>query len=259
MYLSWIHTAVGAAPDERARVVHPFYADTFSALYHIAESDFASEEPYLFAEQFPLSVLRATLSELNDGPAPEYFFDIRTTEEFTRVAPDYDLLYRLRMNRASPLSVKGMGSLALIQGFAIASVYLRGSRRALFCLDEQYHRLDSLPFRTLSAKAAAFVLSADGGEIALERFGFLKDRGEIPELLHQGHFDRVFLEDSSLSVQSLDVTLTLLDSGLVDPFASLSAYGTQNCSFRFLVLLKYRDSFGFYILRKERSAHENKT
>ena len=232
----------------RNSIVHPFYADSFSALYHLSKADLAPDHPVSGAGTVLLPTLRAVLDRLQDGGKPDYFFDVRTTEEFACAAPEYALLSALGMNTASPLSIKGMGSLSIIQGFLLASLYLRPSECALFSAAESYHCYDEAWRAKPAAKAAGFLLSPASGDMTLEDFGFLKNEQEINQFLHREHFDRIFSQDPAFVQNTAGALAFPLSCALTDPFMEFAERAEP---FRILTLLKCRNHYGFYIVRKE--------
>lgn len=243
----YIHVASEELSGRQNSIVHPFYADSFSALYPLSKADLTPDAPLFGAETVIFPALSAVLNELQDGRKPDYFFDVRTTEEFSCVAPEYSLLSALNLNDVAPLSVKGMGSLSIIQAFALASLYMRSSQCALFCVAESYHRYDEAWNTKSTAKAAGFLLSPTSGDMTLESFGFLKSGQEISKLFQGGNFDCVFLQDAALAPDTFDSPVVPVSCGLTDPFI---AFAERPEPFRILTLLKRRNHYGFYIIRK---------
>lgn len=233
MFISFFNTAV-RPPDVRL-ALNKFYMDSFKALYNITD-DIEAEAADL---EFPLMVLRKTISE-KIGDKPKYFFDIRTTEEFGNPAPEYLLLYKLGLNNTVPLSIKGMGNLAIIQGFAFAELCLNGNETALFYIAEAYNRFDQKKYKAQSS--GSFIVSANNGEMRIEKYGFTDD---IRAVIQSGSFDHIWTDDPD-SDKFADVA----DFGLTGLFPG-NEMMKNTSEFRTLTILRHKDKYGFFIIGKE--------
>lgn len=248
-----LNTAQCPPLSEDIPVVHPFYCDTFSTLYHIPKEALSIDQrPYPTENyHFLLDTLRPVLQE---GKCPSYFFDIRSTEEFTQTAPEYALLDGLHINNAQPLCVKGMGSLALPQGFRIASLYLKPGEQALMCcsrLETKYDSSGGAPRRM----ACGFLLERGAGDLTIERFGLLDSCSEVQKLVDSSNADSIYTEEPALTAELDSSVIVCGEEGMLEPFSLLMKTAEPNHSLRLLVILKQGRHYGFYqILRKERSS-----
>lgn len=244
MYISFLNTALLEASDEDY-VVHSFYADSFSTLYDVPKEKIINSKKIPTENtDFLLSVIGKTMKKSNNKP--NYFFDIRTTEEFGRTAPEYALLHELNLNTTVPLSIKGMGSLSIILGFQLASLYIENKKTALFCVSELYHKYDEVSAEKKNKKAVSFFLTSDKGKIKLKDFGFIKTAEETENLLRDEHFDAVFIENTELT-NANNIQVIPVNSGLVSPFMHEII---SSPAFRLMTILRYKDNYGFYIIEK---------
>lgn len=234
-------------------VVHPFYQDSFSALYQVEKSTLINDGRAFPTEnlQFLLGVLRSVLAKASVEPqAPAYFFDIRTTEEFSQTAPEYALLENLELRHTQPLSIKGMGSLALIMGLQLASLYLEMGQSALVSCSELDTVYDATLRDKLCRRACGFLLGYGSGEFELERFGFCEDPKELLTLVESRRPDWIYTEDPATAQIIPSNAVTVGSNGMLDPLFHLSEESTHK-SFRILTLLRHGKHYGYYELYKK--------
>lgn len=235
---------------------HPFYEDSFAALYQVEKGSLPHADQPFPTENLPflLEVLRPVLAKAPAG-FPAYFFDVRTTEEFSQTAPEYALLEGLGLQHTQPLSVKGMGSLALILGLQLASLYLESGQNALMCCAELDTIYDAPLRESLCRKACGFFLDRGSGTVQLERFGFCEDKRELQRLAErfteEAQPDWIYTEEPAFAHGNLSAPVTVGSNGMLDPFFRLADESAHARSFRILTLLRHGKRYGYYELYKK--------
>lgn len=235
-------------------VVHPFYRDSFSALYQVEKRDLAYDSRPFPTENltFLLDVLRCVLAKVPKEPrVPAYFFDIRTTEEFSQTAPEYALLEGMELRHTQPLSVKGMGSLALIMGLQLISVYLETGQIALACCSELDTMYDTPRRDKLCRRACGFWAGYGPGEYDVERFGFCEDREELWALAASDRPDWIYTEDPALAGMMPSTAVTVGANGMLDPLFRLAKDTIHGQPFRVFTILRHGGHYGYYELYKK--------
>lgn len=244
MYISFIRLS-GTNSDDDQTAVHSFYKDTFSALYGIPRDRI--DEVKKTRESWLMPAMRDTLLSAQLKYEPKYFFDVRTTEEFSSPAPEYLLLHGLGLKRTSPLSIKGMDSLALIQAFRLAELYMSDDDVSLFCAAEQYNKYDVN--RQTNGYAVAFLVTKTQGDMLIELSGFCKSKEDMDKLLKNDTFDAIYTDiDPNLLSGTLPVVS--VSPFLTQAFAYAEELYKNGFPFRVICISQYRNIYGYYIIRK---------
>lgn len=118
---------------ENGTFVHPFYRDTFVALYGI-DAEKGSEEEECCPDanlKMLLPLIKNTVKGYEDRIG--FFYDVRTTEEFGYPAPEYLLLHGAGLTHISPLGVKGMKALVFPFALLLAEQEMKEGDYALVC------------------------------------------------------------------------------------------------------------------------------
>lgn len=246
MYISFIHYSQTEPDYNDKPILHPFYTDSFSALYDIPKDSLIKNEKSDI--EWVLSAMRSSIKRID--VEPKYFFDVRTTEDFSSPAPEYVLLHRLNLKNTAPLSIKGMGALALIQAFRISEQYLDKSEIALFCLVEQYHRYDMNNEKDSIGHAVAFIISKEPGEFLIEAMGFCKTRQELLRLLQDEVFDAILIDANQDSLLTIPASEGLAPF-LTEPLLYLNRMAARLQSFRVVCVSQHYNTYGYYIIRKD--------
>lgn len=232
-------------------VVHPFYRDAFSALYHVEKSSLAEDDRVYPTENytFLLDMLHTVLQKAPpDLQTPDYFFDTRITEEFCQTAPEYALLEGLGLRRTQPLGIRGMGSLALVYSFQLADLYLSKKDIALMCCAELDTVYDHPPKSEPCRKACGFIISRQSGDCILEKFGFIQSKQDAAELAESKEVEQVYTNSSAIAHAISDADVLITPNGFLDPLMHLIDQKKQGRAFRQLVILQYGEQFGYYQL-----------
>lgn len=245
MYVSYINYSEKNDSNGNP-TLHPFYCDSFSALYDIPKDSLCTNEKVDL--EWILSSMRNTLKKIKKEP--NYFFDVRTTEDFSSPAPEYALLHRLNFKNTAPLSIKGMGTLSLIQAFRISEQYLKESEIALFCLAEQYHRYDANGEKDFRGHAITFIMTKEPGEFLIEEMGFCETKQELLTLCKTEVFDAIYIDANSETLSTIPASIGLTPF-LTEPFLCLNRITTRFQSFRVICISQYYNTFGYYIIRKD--------
>ena len=85
LYISSIYYIQRESSGKNYPDVHPFYKDSFSFLYDLEEIRTAEKRE----TDWMMEALKNTMADANPEHPPKYFFDVRTTEEFSCPAPEY--------------------------------------------------------------------------------------------------------------------------------------------------------------------------
>ena len=207
-------------PDGTA-VVHPFYRTSFLKLSGLAEEDVALLE--LAAPPQNEDFLVPLLCAASAGYEREItrFYDVRTTEEYGRAAPEYALLARSGLRRVSPLGVKGRNALPF--ALELAEEQLRCGETVLFCCAELYTPLDG-PRRECRAACAFLLCGYESEETQKNRTLLLQHRCNVPKEDVQGVIARldgalICSDDGNLSCGTGGRYVET--TGLIQPFAAL--------------------------------------
>lgn len=246
MYVSFINYSENKPDGNGNPTLHPFYFDSFSTLYGIPKDSLCVNEKRDL--EWVLSSMRNTLN--NIGKEPNYFFDVRTTEDFSSPAPEYALLHRLNFKNSAPLSIKGMGTLSLIQAFRISEQYLKESEIALFCLVEQYHRYDVNSEKDFRGNALTFLATKKQGEFLIEEMGFCETKQELLILCQTEAFDAIYIDANSETLSTIPASIRLTPF-LTEPFLYLKKIAARFKSFRVICISQYYNTFGYYVIRKD--------
>lgn len=239
LYISSIHYIQRESSAKNYPDVHPFYKDSFSFLYDLEEIRTAEKRE----TDWMMEALKNTMADAKPEHPPKYFFDVRTTEEFSCPAPEYYLLKQLHIERISPLSVKGMGGLSLIQAFLIAEQYVQIQEPALFCVAQRYHCYDNTTNHDQTA--VSFLVSKESGDFFLESAGFCQTYEEVIQMVQRNSFRMVF-SDTKLTCSH---NLTKTTSFLTQPLIFLTSSSVQNG--RIACISEYQGCYGYYIIRKD--------
>ena len=252
MYISFINDQEKDDCGSYEPNVHPFYTDTFTALYELSSN--YHKPTYLRDSNtdWMIPPLKRTLDHTNKEPL--LFFDVRTTEDFSSPAPAYLLLKNLALEHTSPLSIKGMGTLAVVQAFQITNLYLTDSGTALFNVAEEYHRFDPVQEIQLGGSAVSFLLSKRQGEMIIEEYGFFDSEEEMTSYLSENIFDMIYTDSFQIFGYA---NTSPLYRFLTDAFRKLSELNVRLTSFRTAFLARYKDKYGYYVIRKDGNASEN--
>jgi len=199
MYISHIHLSK-ANNDLHTATVHEFYKDSFSALYGIKKNSIIYQHDSNI--EWLVTPINKTVAELGQNKIPKYFFDVRTTEDFSSPAPEYLLLHKVGLKNTCPLCVKGMGVISLIMAFQLANLYLTKKETALFCLVEQYNYYDDK--KNIDGYCASFSVSMTEGDFQIVEYGICNSEKEINDIIHKTVYDDVIIEDqvNKLNIQS---------------------------------------------------------
>lgn len=241
MFISFIHYGKKEESNDASPSIHPFYKDSFTKLYGISKNELKSS--FEIPTEWILSTIKRTLANIKTEP--EFFFDVRSTEDFSSPAPEYVLLHQLNLKHTSPLSIKGMGSLSIIQALQISDLYLTEFNSALFCIVEEYHRYDKE--KKPRGYVASFILSKLTGELEIEDYGFFESKQDLIKYLSNEKFDIIYTEPNMLSEFS---NATSLNVFLTDTFLQLSNIAIKDVLFRTICISQYQDMYGYYVIRK---------
>ncbi len=249
MYISYIHKAESETGDSPG--VHPFYKHSFAALYDIPES---MVETNAVSKLWTLSALKGTLSASNKETKVGYFFDVRTTEDFSCPAPEYKLLDFLKLKHTVPLGIKGMGSLALVQAFRIAEQYISNQEAVLFCTVEQYHRFDAISDDLSKGHATTFLVTAESGEYRLESARLFPSEEALQCSLSNEAFDAIYIDSCCHLTNATG--MIKIDPFLTDAIIRFSNDAKEKNTFRAACISSYHNTYGYYILVKGSDMYE---
>ena len=220
-------------PDN-AGWVHPYYRESFKQLYEIRKHipNLSTEKPP--RENFNmLSSIICNVADSYDGNIVQ-FLDVRTTEEYCQVAPEYELLERAKLNSVNPMGLKGMGGLALPMAIKISDSSLRNGEASLICcadlpipLDNRYER-----------NACAFIVEKTDRIIDAIKICSYSDRMTEKELayyIEQHCFDEIFRDTDEL---------------FINPFFSIRILEEKQELFNILIVWKREDFLGYLHLQR---------
>ena len=121
--------------------VHPFYKSMFRKLYGLEEKE---TEVYVRKSEAVtdscdfLEPLVKEVWERHKNSASQ-FYDIRINEETGQVAPEYAILKRVGIRDISPISIRGMGSMAWLLGLQMMEIAVNEGECAIMLLAELEH------------------------------------------------------------------------------------------------------------------------
>ncbi len=239
LYISSIHYIKKESSNRNFPDVHPFYRNSFGFLYGLKEIRTVEQRE----TDWMIDALKTTMADAKLEHPPKYFFDVRTTEEFSCPAPEYYLLKQLHLERISPLSIKGMGGLALIQAFLIAEQYVQIQESALFCTAQRYHYYDNTTYP--EQVAVSFIISKENGDYFLESVGFCKTYEDIVQMVQDNTFNIIYTDIELTHFQDFMKTTPFL----TQPLICMTSPSVQTG--RILCISKYQDYYGYYIIRKD--------
>ena len=239
LYISSIHYIQRESSGNNYPDVHLFYKDSFCFLYDLEEVRTAEQRE----TDWMIEALKNTMTEVNTEHPPKYFFDVRTTEEFSCPAPEYYLLKQLYIKHISPISVKGMEGLSLIQAFLIAEQYVQIQESALFCVAQRYHCYDNIISHEQTA--VSFIVSKESGDYFLESVGFCRNYEEVAQMVQDNSFNMIYTDIELTRSHALTKTTPFL----TQPLILLTSSSVLND--RILCISEYQGCYGYYIIRKE--------
>lgn len=241
MFISNIHLSE-ADNNTQSSTIHNFYRDSFSALYGIKNEEICNFND-LNIEWILNSLKNTLINQQEEAESPEYFFDIRTTEDYSSPAPEYLILHKLGLKNTNPLSVKGMGTISFIMALKIADTYLKNDEKALFCLMEQYNRYD---INKADGYCASFLASRMKGDYKIVEYDIYSSEDQIRRLIKEKRFDDIIVEDGNdESTIKIEYDVPFL-TGI---FGMLKAQ-LDNCNKRLLFIYKSHGMWGYIIFSK---------
>ena len=246
MYISFINNQKNELCGEYQPNLHPFYTPSFTALYKLPNIQSNSNATRDKNSEWIINSLKRTLNNIDDEPT--FFFDVRTTEDFSSPAPEYLILKNLNLKRTTPLNIKGMGQLAIVQAFQISDLYLTDGGTALFSVVEEYHLFDQIPRSQQGGFISSFLLTSTKGEMEIEEYGFFELEEKVICFLTDNKFDKIYTGFDWISEYPNTV---ILDCFFVNAFQKLSELNTQSSTFRVAFITKYKEKYGYYIIRKD--------
>lgn len=239
MYISSIRYKKNISSSQNFPDVHPFYRRSFEILYDLKEIQTAEQRE----TDWMIEPLERTLEDAALEIPPNYFFDVRTTEEFSCPAPEYYLLKQLNLAHTSPLSVKGMGGLAIVQALFIAEQYVQTDKSVLFCAAQHYHCYDNAA--NSEQAAVSFIASKKAGEYFVESIGLCRTYEDAVNIIKDNPSDIIYTDIEQLCFQGLVKTSPFL----TQPLICLTSLPIQTG--RIICISRYQEYYGYYILRKD--------
>ncbi|MCT4688878.1 hypothetical protein [Vallitalea sp.] len=159
--------------DEQKSELLPFYNSTYERLYSKSTSNKSNsiKAPIgekLSGKELILKALDEVYISRKKQPLvePLYYFDIRSSEDYSTPAPDYYILNRLGIKHAKALNIRGVSNVALIHMLKMAKFILEQKEDYLLVSISQ--RLDPDDFRgegyILADGAIAFICNKNKGQ-----------------------------------------------------------------------------------------------
>lgn len=131
--------------DFQRPFVHPFYKIMFQKVYGLSEREAAmyigKDGPVTDSCDF-LEPLVEEVWEKHKN-CTSRFYDIRTSGEAGQAAPEYAILKRAGIRNISPVSICGMGSMALLLGLQVMEMTVHEGDCAIMLLTDLDHSLDT--------------------------------------------------------------------------------------------------------------------
>lgn len=225
-------------------VVHPYYWTTFTMLrgeagpaqYWAADNTRFLLEPICRAGE-------ACRKQLTG------FLDVRTTEEYGAPAPEYQLLDRAGLNRLSPLAIRGMESLALLQALEIAQIQLQqdSSGKILVCCSTLSTPYDGTHSR--DRRAAAFIVEqgdpAESSQLRITDYCAGVTRVQLGEKLLRFEGNVIYSELSDNPPIAQPVQLICGRDGMLAPLFLLEQMCRDGGRSEMLVLLESGGHYGY--------------
>ena len=216
--------------------VHPFYKTSFCRLYKKEESEVKAEEGMHPNENFEFltPIIRELAVEQESNIT--HFYDVRTTEEFSQPAPEYALLKRALLAKVSPLSVKGMGALALPFALVLAENNVEENKLALVLCVEIFVPEDGDVYRNSMKSCCGFLLR----KVSLEQ---AKGKAHILTYRFQATLEEVHLYKEELYEKDNQAIIYEGDSliGALEVLNKALEEGTSD----FLAIWNHCDKYGF--------------
>lgn len=249
-------TAYEKESTQKQAVVHPFYKKTFAVQYGISEEDIPiCKEGYPVGNrEFLLNVLK--IVSKNCGEQIRMFLDIRRTEEYSETAPEYTLLQGIGLEKINPLGIKGMGSMALLQGLQIADAYLRETETVLVCCTEAYTPYDmeicQEPFRKTCGFGIRLVLGTrTERNTAKIEYEVKVSKNELKRIVSKFNGTVFYTESIEFMEESNADRVIYGTHGLTEPFFLLEDAMKNEESMDMLVMLEHKGHYGYMRLVTE--------
>lgn len=225
-------------------VVHPYYWRSFAALRGGEET-----MRYWAADntQFLLDPIRRASTACREQLTG--FLDVRTTEEYGSPAPEYVLLDQAGLNRLSPLAIRGMGSLALLQALEIAQVQLQQdcSEKILVCCSALPTPYDGT--HACDRRAAAFVAELDAtsesSRIRIVEHRSGATRVQLEEKLRRFEGELIYSELSQLPQAPQTVQVICGRDGMLAPLFLLEQLRNTDHCIEMLVLMEAEGHYAY--------------
>lgn len=121
--------------------VHPFYKSMFRKLYGLGEKEAEMYVGKSGAITYSCDFLSPLVKEVweRHKNCASQFYDIRTNEEAGQVAPEYAILKRIGIKDISPISIRGMGSMAWLLGLQMVEITVNEGDCAIMLFAELEH------------------------------------------------------------------------------------------------------------------------
>ena len=121
--------------------VHPFYKSMFRKLYGLGEKEAEMYVGKSGAVTYSCDFLSPLVKEVweRHKNCASQFYDIRTNEETGQVAPEYAILKRIGIRDISPISIRGMGSMAWLLGLQMVEIAVNEGDCAIMLFAELEH------------------------------------------------------------------------------------------------------------------------
>lgn len=235
--ITYLSCARGQWEPGEIPVVHPYYWRSFAVLRGREEAAqyWATDNIQFLLE--PIRRASAACREQLTG-----FLDVRTTEEYGGPAPEYLLLDQAGLNCLSPLAIRGMGSLALLQALEIAQNQLQQNRsgKILVCCSTLPTPYDGTHAR--DRRAAAFVAELDApsesSRIRIVEHRSGATRVQLEEKLRRFDGELIYSELSQLPQAPQTVQVICGRDGMLAPLFLLEQLRSTDHRIEMLVLLE---------------------
>lgn len=240
-----------AFPEPTKPFVHPFYKKMFAVQYGLEETEaikYINRNGLVSDNCSFLGPLLRSVKEKNEGNAVMYF-DIRTTEEFGQTAPEYALLKKTGIQSISPVSIKGMGSLALLQGLQLAELGLDSGKCAYMLLAELW-QLPDLQGEESTRRACAFALyQADGEDensgISITAYEPSSTIDMLKETIVDFSGDMIYSETELHESNANGTEIIYGHHSLIEPLQLLQKADQEKRQMEMLVVMACQGHFGY--------------
>lgn len=244
-----LSVSVPADPLREEYVVHPFYRTSFSVLNGIPEEKIKVSEGIPSANRTVLlEQLRLALGDYRDEI--RQFYDIRTSEEYGQTAPQYSLLDGLGLNHVSPLSLRGMGSLAFLQALDLAELSLQRDEMALMSCSELFSAYDAGQYEVVpKRRACAFLIRKTESSIGrhsrvLLRYGLELSFDQLEKAVSSCHMDVLYSEIPEL-VHSSKASLSVGGkNGFLDVFYLIKEHSRERSTWSMMAAFCSHSHYG---------------